>query len=168
MNKYQIVIQRGEETTEYLKELKREGRLLLYLSTREDQILSMRIEEAIIASCKTGSVGFSGREEEGCGVEREKEFEAGVDANHRRFAGGTGSLEERMGEDTKDLEREGSAGVMKGFANFGVDWLVGEGNAGEGAWGWRDFRSIVAGILRSARLATHNLPENLQEHCACS
>jgi len=51
---------------------------------------------------KSGSVGCSGREEEGRGVEKEKEFEVGVDANRRRFVGGMGSLEVRMGEDAKD------------------------------------------------------------------
>jgi len=81
-------------------------------------MLSTRIEDAVLASCKSGSVGCSGREEEERGVEREKELEVGVDANRRRFAGGAGSLEVRMGEDAKDWEREESEGGMKGFANF--------------------------------------------------
>jgi len=87
-------------------------------------MLSTRIEEAVLASCKSGRVGCSGREEEERGVEREKELEVGVDANRRLFAGGTGSLEVRMGEDAKDWEREESEGGMKGFANFGGGFEV--------------------------------------------
>jgi hypothetical protein len=75
--------------------------LLLYLSARADQILSTRIEEAVLASCKSDGVGCSGRDEER-GVERDKELDVGVDANRRLFAGGASSLEVRIGEDAKD------------------------------------------------------------------
>ena len=98
--------------------------LLLYLSARADQILSTRIEEAALASCKSESVGCSGREEEERGVERDKELEVGVDANRRLLAGGTPSLEVRMGEDAKDREREESGGGTEGFVNFGGGFEV--------------------------------------------
>ena len=42
-----------------------------------------------------------------------------MDANRRRLAGGTPSLEERMGGDTKDWERGESEGGTKGLVNFG-------------------------------------------------
>ena len=81
-----------------------------------------RIEEAILASCKSGTVGCSGREEEERGVERE--LDVGVDANRRLFVGGTPSLKVRMGEDAKDWEREESEGVTKDFVNFGGGFEV--------------------------------------------
>jgi hypothetical protein len=85
-------------------------------------MLSTRIEEAILASCKSGTVGCSGRKEEERGVERE--LDVGVDANRRLFAGGTPPLEVRMGEDAKDWEREGSEGVGEDFVNFGGGFEV--------------------------------------------
>ena len=97
--------------------------LLLYLSARLDQILSTRIEEAVLASCRSGNAGCSGREEER-GVEREKELEVGVDANRRLFAGGTPSLEVRMGEDAKDREREGSEVGTENFVKPGGGFEV--------------------------------------------
>jgi len=97
--------------------------LLLYLSAREDQILRTRIEEAILASCKSDTVGCSGREEER-GVERERELDVGVDANRRLFAGRAPSLEMGMGEDAKDWEREELEGVREGFVNFGGGFEV--------------------------------------------
>lgn len=99
--------------------------LLLYLSARADQILSTRIEEAFLASCKSTTGGGSGREEEERGVERDKELDVGVDANRRLFVGGTPSLKVRIGEDAKDWEREESEGVMKDFGGgFEVEALA--------------------------------------------
>ena len=87
-------------------------------------MLSTRIEEAVLASCKSEGVGCSGREEEERGVERDNELEVGVDANRRLLAGGTPSLEVRMGEDAKDREREESGGGRKDFVNFGGGFEV--------------------------------------------
>jgi len=98
--------------------------LLLYLSASADQMLSTRIEEAFLASCKSTTGGCSGREEEERGVDRDKELDVGVDANRRRFAGGTPSLKVRIGEDAKDWEREESGGVTKDFVNFGGGFEV--------------------------------------------
>ena len=77
--------------------------LLVYLSARVDQISSNRIVEAVLSWC-------SGQDEEGGGVESEKELEDGVDANRRLLGGGTSSLKVRRGEDAKYWEREESVG----------------------------------------------------------
>ena len=82
------------------------------------------MEEAARASCKSDTVGCSGREEEERGVEREKELEVGVDANRRLLAGGTPSLKVGMGEDAKDWEREESEGGMNDLVNFGGGFEV--------------------------------------------
>jgi len=98
--------------------------LLLYLSARADQILNTRIEEAARASCISGNVGCSGREEDERGVERDKELEVGVDANRRLFVGGALSRKVRTGEDAKDWEREESEGGTKVLLNFGGGFEV--------------------------------------------
>ena len=87
-------------------------------------MLSTRIEEAILASCKSGTAGCSGREEEERGVERDRELDLGVDANRRLFTGGTPSPKVGMGEDAKDWEREEVEGVREGFVNFGGGFEV--------------------------------------------
>jgi len=87
-------------------------------------MLSTRIEEAVLASCKSDGAGCSGREEEERGVERDKELEVGVDANRRLFTGGTPSLKVRMGDEAKDWEREEAEGGTEVFVNFGGGFEV--------------------------------------------
>jgi len=47
-----------------------------------------------------------------------------VDANRRLLAGGTRSLEVRMGEDAKDWKRDESGGGTEGFVNLGGGFEV--------------------------------------------
>ena len=99
--------------------------------------------EAALASCRSAGVGCSGREEEERGVERERELEVGVDANRRRFAGGTPSLKVRMGEDAKGLERGESEGGAKNFVTL------------EGGFEVEALAFIAQLELNKSRLADH-------------